>query len=54
MPTNTDKGHSEKDGGGTGGGQKATYGSGRSPEVADAAKQAIGTDGDDNIAAADE
>ena len=40
MPTNTDKGHTEKQGSGTGGGQKATYGSTRSPDVAEAAAAA--------------
>ena len=31
MPTNSDKGHTEKQGGGTGGGQKATSGMTRTP-----------------------
>lgn len=40
MPTRPDKGHTEKQGSGKTGGQKATDGSARSPEVAEAAAEA--------------
>lgn len=40
MPTKRDKGHTDKQGSGIGGGQKAVYGSTRSPEVAEAAAEA--------------
>jgi hypothetical protein len=47
MPSNTDKGHTEKTGSGKTGGQKATYGSTRSGEVAEAAAEARGGNADD-------
>lgn len=40
MPTRPDKGQTEKQGSGKTGGQKATYGSTRSPEHAEAAAAA--------------
>lgn len=41
MPMKRDKGRTEKDGGSTGA-QKATFGSTRTPEVAEAAADALG------------
>jgi hypothetical protein len=40
MPMRPDKGQTEKQGSGKTGGQKAAYGSTRSPEVAEAAAEA--------------
>jgi hypothetical protein len=47
MPTRPDKGHTEKQGSGKTGGQKAAYGSTRSPDVAEAAAEARRGERDD-------
>jgi hypothetical protein len=50
MPTRPDKGQTEKQGSGKTGGQKAAYGSTRSPEVAEGAAEAREADPDDRTA----
>ncbi|HEV2068431.1 MAG TPA: hypothetical protein VGR26_01410 [Acidimicrobiales bacterium] len=48
MPTRPDKGQTEKQGSGKTGGQKAAYGSARSPEVAEGAAEPRRREPDDH------
>jgi hypothetical protein len=47
MPMKRDKGGTEKNGKGSTGGQKATVGSGRSPDAAQGAAEALGEETED-------